>query len=33
MSDKKRLLVVFDIDETLLHFLPKKFIGDRKSVV
>jgi hypothetical protein len=28
MSDKKRLLVVFDIDETLLHFLPKKFIGN-----
>ena len=26
MSDKKRLLVVFDIDETLLHFLPKKFM-------
>lgn len=28
MSEKKRLLVVFDIDETLIHFLPKKFIDN-----
>ena len=28
MSEKKRLLVVFDIDETLIHFLPKNKIGN-----
>ena len=28
MSQKKRLLVVFDIDETLIHFLPKNKIGN-----
>src|SRR6056300_804250 len=28
MSEKKRLLVVFDIDETLIHFLPKQKINN-----
>ena len=28
MSEKKRLLVIFDIDETLIHFLPKNKIDN-----